>query len=182
MIHPWHSVHYGDESPAIVNAIVEIPEQSRAKYELDKETGLLKLDRVLYSAVYYPANYGFIPRTLGDDKDPLDIVIISQVAIQPLCMVRAQVLGVMRMIDNGEEDDKILAVAADDISVNHITNVDQLPPHFTKELQQFFEEYKRLERKTVNVEGFQPRSVAFRIIDQSIKYYQEVFATETIKT
>ncbi len=97
-------------------------------------------------------------------------------------MVRAQVLGVMRMIDNGEEDDKILAVAADDISVNHITNVDQLPPHFTKELQQFFEEYKRLERKTVNVEGFQPRSVAFRIIDQSIKYYQEVFATETIKT
>src|SRR6185369_13118754 len=136
-------------------AIIEIPRGSKAKYELDKATGMLRLDRVLYSSVYYPANYGFIPRTLGDDHDPLDILVISQIEIEPLCIVRAQVIGVMRMIDSGEGDDKIIAVAADDKSVSHIQDVAQVPEHFHSELRHFFEEYKRLENKTVLVEELQ---------------------------
>jgi inorganic pyrophosphatase len=110
-----------NDCPHIVQAIIEIPSGSRAKYELDKDSGLLRLDRVLYSSVHYPANYGFIPQTLGEDHDPLDILVISRVEVQPLCIVRAKVLGVMRMVDSGEGDDKIIAVAADDVSVNPST-------------------------------------------------------------
>src|SRR5947209_1814491 len=124
MGNPWHDVQIGDGTPDIVRAIIEIPRGSRAKYELDKESGLLKLDRVLYSSVHYPANYGFIPRTLGDDHDPLDILVLSQIEIQPLCIVLAKVIGVMRMVDSGEGDDKVLAVAADDISVNYIDSIE----------------------------------------------------------
>src|SRR5689334_13245376 len=112
---PWHSVSVGKKAPETVNGIIEIPKGSRAKYELDKESGLLKLDRVLYSSVFYPANYGFIPQTYCDDNDPLDILILSQVEIVPLCIVPARVVGVMRMIDGGEADDKIIAVAAGDV-------------------------------------------------------------------
>ena len=171
MSNPWHEVQIGNESPDIVRAIVEIPRGSRAKYELDKDSGLLKLDRVLYSSVHYPANYGFIPRTLGDDHDPLDILVLSQIEIQPLCIVRAKVIGVMRMIDSGEGDDKVLAVAADDISVNYIDSIEQLPPHFHSELRHFFEEYKRLENKTVLVEDFQPAELAKDIIRRAISEY-----------
>src|ERR1051325_4283238 len=110
---PWHNVEIGSSAPDIGNSIIEIAKGSKAKYDLDKATGMLRLDRLLYSSVYYPANYGFIPRTLGDDHDPLDILVMSQIEIEPLCIVRAQVIGVMRMIDQGEGDDKILAVAAD---------------------------------------------------------------------
>lgn len=177
MGNPWHDVQIGNESPDIVRAIVEIPRGSRAKYELDKESGLLKLDRVLYSSVHYPANYGFIPRTLGDDHDPLDILVLSQIEIQPLCIVRAKVIGVMRMIDSGEGDDKVLAVAADDISVNYIDSIEQLPPHFNSELRHFFEEYKRLENKTVLVEDFQPAELAKDIILKAISQYDTAFPT-----
>jgi inorganic pyrophosphatase len=104
-MNPWHDIEIGKNSPHIVNAIVEIPKGSRAKYELDKETGLLKLDRVLYSSVYYPANYGFIPQTYCDDGDPLDVLVLSMIDIQPLCIVRAKIIGVMRMLDSGEADD-----------------------------------------------------------------------------
>jgi inorganic pyrophosphatase len=175
MSNPWHEVHIGNESPDIVRAIIEIPRGSRANYELDKDSGLLKLDRVLYSSVHYPANYGFIPRTLGDDHDPLDILVLSQIEIQPLCIVRAKVIGVMRMIDSGEGDDKVLAVAADDISVNYIDSIDQLPPHFHSELRHFFEEYKRLENKTVLVEDFQPAELAKDIIRRAISEYYAAF-------
>ena len=177
MSNPWHDVQIGNESPEIVRAIIEIPRGSRAKYELDKESGLLKLDRVLYSSVHYPANYGFIPRTLGDDHDPLDILVLSQIEIQPLCIVRAKVIGVMRMIDSGEGDDKVLAVAADDISVNYIDSIEQLPPHFNSELRHFFEEYKRLENKTVLVEDFQPAELAKDIILKAISQYNAAFPT-----
>lgn len=175
MGNPWHDVQIGDGWPDIVKAIVEIPRGSRAKYELDKDSGLLKLDRVLYSSVHYPANYGFIPRTLGDDHDPLDILVLSQIEIQPLCIVRAKVIGVMRMIDSGEGDDKVLAVAADDISVNYIDSIGQLPPHFNSELRHFFEEYKRLENKTVLVEDFQPAELAKDIIRKAISEYKAAF-------
>jgi inorganic pyrophosphatase len=173
---PWHEVQIGEKQPDVVQAIIEIPKGSKAKYELDKETGMLRLDRVLFSSVYYPANYGFIPQTLGEDHDPLDILVLSQIEIQPLCIVQARVIGVMRMIDNNEGDDKILAVAADDMSVSHIHNIDMLPPHFISEMRHFFEEYKTLENKTVLVEDFQDAEVAKEIINKAIADYQKVYA------
>ncbi|SFV26981.1 inorganic diphosphatase [Thermoflavifilum thermophilum] len=175
--HPWHDIAIGDQAPEIVTSVIEIPKGSRAKYELDKQSGLLKLDRVLYSSVYYPANYGFIAQSLGEDHDPLDILVLSQIDMQPLCVVRAKVIGVMQMIDNGEADDKIIAVAADDVSINHIDDIDQLPAHFIKELRHFFEEYKALEHKTVVVEEFQNKNVAFDVIRKSIINYQNTFSS-----
>lgn len=174
---PWHNVEIGGDAPNVVNAIIEIPSGSKAKYELDKETGMLRLDRVLYSSVYYPANYGFIPRTIGDDHDPLDILVLSQINIQPLCIVRAKIIGVMRMIDSGEGDDKIIAVAADDASVNHLETAEQIPPHFYSELRHFFEEYKKLENKTVLVEDFQGKQTAIDIIKKAISDYEEKFGS-----
>lgn len=173
--HPWHQVSIGPGAPELVTGIIEIPKGSRAKYELDKESGLLRLDRVLYSSVYYPANYGFIPQTYCDDNDPLDILVLSQIDFVPLCLVEARVIGVMRMLDNGEADDKIIAVAAHDVSVNHIRSMEELPPHFTQELRHFFEEYKKLENKTVVVENFQDRATAQRIVQQSVVDYQRKF-------
>lgn len=172
---PWHQVPIGAQQPDIVQAIIEISKGSKAKYELDKETGMLRLDRVLYSSVFYPANYGFIPQTLGEDHDPLDILVLSQIDIQPLCIVKAKVIGVMRMIDNNEADDKIIAVATDDISVSHIDSISKLPPHFTIELKHFFEEYKKLENKTVQVEEFQDAKTAKKIIQKAIDDYKIKF-------
>lgn len=174
-MNPWHQVSIGSQVPEIVTGIIEIPKGSRAKYELDKESGLLRLDRVLFSSVYYPANYGFIPQTYCDDDDPLDILIISQIDFVPLCIVEARVIGVMQMLDNGEADDKIIAVAAHDVSVNHIHSIDELPPHFTQEIRHFFEEYKRLENKTVVVETFQDKAIAQRIVLKSIEDYNVKF-------
>ena len=168
---PWHQVEIGDKQPNIVQSIIEISMGSKAKYELDKETGMLRLDRVLYSAVFYPANYGFIPQTLGEDNDPLDIVVLSQLQILPLCIVNAKVIGVMRMIDNNEGDDKIIAVANDDVSVNHINDISEMPEYFHSELKHFFQEYKRLENKTVLVEDFQDADMAKKIIEQAIFDY-----------
>lgn len=174
--HPWHEVSNGKKIPEIVNGIIEIPKNSRAKYELDKDSGMLILDRVLYSSVNYPANYGFIPQTFCDDGDPLDILVLSQMEIVPMCIVEANVIGVMRMLDNGEMDDKIIAVATNDMSVNHMTNIDELPAHWLKELQSFFEDYKKLENKSVVVDDFQDRDVAYEIVEQSIKDYKKKFA------
>lgn len=172
---PWHHVSPGNQTPEIVNGIIEIPKGSRAKYELDKESGLLKLDRVLYSAVYYPANYGFIPKTYCDDKDPLDILILSQIDVVPMCIVPAKVIGVMRMLDNGEADDKIIAVAAGDPSVSHIEDISELPRHFISEMHSFFEDYKKLEKKSVVVEKFLDKSTALSIILDSFRMYQDHF-------
>ncbi len=176
MNNPWHRVSVGENAPDIVNGIIEIPKNTRAKYELDKETGLLKMDRVLYSAMYYPANYGFIPQTYCDDKDPLDILVLSQANIVPMCLVDAKVIGVMRMLDGGELDDKIIAVASEDMSVNHINDISQLPGHFFKELKNFFEDYKKLEDKKVLVEDFQNAQVAKEVIEKSIVDYKSYVA------
>lgn len=175
---PWHKVTVGTQAPDIVNGIIEIPKNTRAKYELDKESGLLMMDRVLYSSMYYPANYGFIPKTYCDDKDPLDILVLSQITIVPMCIVSAKVIGVMRMIDNGELDDKIIAVAEHDMSVSHIEDITELPPHFFKELKNFFEDYKKLENKTVVIEEFQDSKVAKEIVLQSMKDYEEYIKSE----
>jgi len=171
---PWHSVEIGDNAPDIVNGIIEIPTATRAKYELDKQSGLLKMDRVLYSSIYYPANYGFIPRTYCDDNDPLDIMVLSQITIVPLCIVPAKVIGVMRMLDQGEHDDKIIAVAENDMSVNHINDISELPKHFVKELRNFFEDYKKLEKKTVEVKDFLDADIAKLIVKQAINDYNEM--------
>jgi len=172
---PWHAVHFGNDAPDKVNAIIEIPKNSRAKYELDKDTGMLKLDRVLYSSTYYPANYGFIPQTYCDDNDPLDILVLSQIEMQPLCLVEAKIIGVMRMLDQGEADDKIIAVCAQDMSVAHIHDITELGEHFIKELRHFFEEYKRLENKIVKIEEFQGARLAKKIIGHAINDYQTKF-------
>ncbi|MCH2224912.1 MAG: inorganic diphosphatase [Crocinitomicaceae bacterium] len=174
---PWHKVKVGDENPKIVNGIIEIPKNTRAKYELDKESGMLMLDRVLYSSMYYPANYGFIPQTYCDDKDPLDILVLSQITIVPMCIVSAKVIGVMRMLDGGEHDDKIIAVATNDMSVNHINDISELPEHFFKEIQNFFEDYKKLENKSVEVADFQNAEVAREVVRKSIEDYGKFIAS-----
>jgi inorganic pyrophosphatase len=173
--HPWHGVSYGELAPRVVNAVIEIPQGTRAKYEIDKETGLLKLDRVIYSSFYYPCNYGFIPQTYGDDKDPLDILVITSVPVQALCIMQAKVVGVMQMIDSGDADDKIIAVAANDPSVNHYNNIEELPRHFFDELRHFFEEYKKLENKTVVVNEFGDKATALKVIEDAVKFYKENF-------
>ena len=175
MFNPWHKVSPGKKVPETVNGIIEIPKNTRAKYELDKESGLLIMDRVLYSSMYYPANYGFIPQTYCDDHDPLDILVLSQITVVPMCIVSAKVIGVMRMLDNGELDDKIIAVAENDMSVNHIEDIKDLPNHFLSELRNFFEDYKKLENKTVQVEEFQDRNTAMEIIRQSLEDYRVKF-------
>ncbi len=172
---PWHDVSPGDLQQDIVNGIIEIPKGTRAKYELDKASGLLRLDRVLYSSVYYPANYGFIPQSYCEDKDPLDILILSQIEVVPMCIVPAKVIGVMRMLDIGEADDKIIAVSAGDPSVSHINDISELPSHFIEEMRSFFEDYKKLENKTVIVEDFLDRETAIKIIIESFKMYEEKF-------
>src|SRR3954469_1380597 len=174
--HPWHGVSPGESAPAIVNAVIEISQGSRSKYEVDKETGLLKLDRVIYSSFHYPVNYGFIPQTLGQDGDPLDILVLCSQSIQSLCLVQATVIGNMQMIDSGEKDDKIIAVASKDPSVNHISSIDEMPPHFLNELRNYFEQYKVLENKQVIIEDFQPKEIAYQIIDEAIEYYKQKFA------
>ncbi len=175
VVHPWHGVSFGEHAPRIVNAIIEIPQGSRCKYEIDKPTGLLKLDRVIFSSFYYPINYGFIPRTYGGDKDPLDILVITSLPVQPLTLMDAKVIGVMQMIDQGDSDDKIIAVAANDPGVNHYNNIEELPKHFFDELRHFFEEYKKLENKTVIVEDFGDKAKALQIIEEAIKFYKTTF-------
>ena len=169
--HPWHQVSPGEDLPNSVNAIIEIPNGSKAKYEIDKESGLVKLDRVLYSSVMYPANYGFIPQTYCDDKDPLDVLVISAATVYPMTLIEAKGIGVMHMIDGGEQDDKIIAVAKNDMSVNYVNDIAELPPHTMKEIVQFFQEYKALEGKSVIIEKVSGREIAQQIVMDSIDLY-----------
>lgn len=171
----WHSVSPGEDSPEFVQSIIEIPKGSKAKYELDKESGLLKLDRVLFSSVHYPANYGFIPKTYCDDHDPLDIMVICSIDVVPMCLIEAKVIGVMQMIDDNEKDDKIIAVAKNDMSVNHINDIEELPPHTLVEMKRFFEDYKNLEQKQVIVKRFLHREEAYKIIREAVELYKVTF-------
>src|SRR5437588_6471108 len=164
MTHPWHDVTPGERLPAEFTAVVEIPMGSSVKYELDKDTGLLRVDRILYSAVYYPANYGFIPQTLAEDDDPLDVLVLCQEAVAPLTLVTARAIGLMTMIDSGKKDHKILAVAVDDPEYDGFTEANELPPHRLTMLRRFFQDYKYLEGKSVEVDEFQPFATALPVI------------------
>jgi inorganic pyrophosphatase len=174
-LHPWHGAHFGDKAPQILNGIIEIPKGTQAKYEVDKPTGLLRLDRVMYSSFHYPINYGFIPQTLGEDSDPLDILVLCSESIQPLCLVECTIIGNMQMIDTGEKDDKIIAVATNDPSVNHIKNISELPAHFIAVLKNFFEQYKVLQNKVVEIDEFQTKEQAYKVIEEAIEFYKTKF-------
>ena len=170
---PWHDVSAGDESgQGIVQSVIEIPLGSSNKYELDKETGLLKLDRVLHSAVYYPANYGFIPQTLADDGDPLDILVLGAAPVYPLTLVKARAIGLMIMKDQDEMDHKVIAVHVNDPEYSSYTDVHQLPPHRLAVLKRFFEDYKILERKEVIVDDILSLEAALPVIHESMKTYK----------
>ena len=172
---PWHTVSPGHNTPSIVNAIIEIPKGSKAKYEIDKDSGLIRLDRVLFSSVMYPANYGFIPQTYCDDQDPLDILVLCSVDVYPLAIVEAKVVGVMHMVDNGEQDDKIIAVAKNDMSVNYIEDLKELPPHTMNEIVRFFQNYKALEMKNVTIEHLLGKNYAYKVIRESLELYKTTF-------
>lgn len=175
MTHPWHEVPIGADAPEEFNAIVEISRGSKVKYELDKETGLLLVDRVLYSSVMYPANYGFIPRTLGDDDDPLDMLVLMQEPVQPLSVLRVKPIGMMPMVDDGENDEKIICVHLEDPAYNGYEHYEQLPEHVTDELQRFFQDYKKLENKEVSVGAVSGPEDAIETVRNAMDLYERQF-------
>lgn len=174
-MNPWHDVKNDKDSPNIVTAIIEVPKGSKVKYELDKESGLIKVDRILYSSVHYPANYGFIPQSYCDDNDPLDILVLGQETVVPLSLMRAIPIGVMKMIDQDQMDDKIVAVHADDPEYNHYKDISELPPHRLAEIKGFFQDYKTLEKKKVEVSDFLGAKEAKQIVDEALELYKKTY-------
>jgi inorganic pyrophosphatase len=174
-MHPWHDIPTREPGQPWVNAIIEIPQGSRNKYEVDKATGLLRLDRVLHSSMHYPVNYGILPRTQGPDSDPFDCLVFTEQPIQPLTLVRVRIFGVMRMIDQGVDDDKLMAVVTTDPAFAHIQSPIDLPPHTLTELRYFFEGYTDLEGKVVTIPGFDGPERALEILAEAEALYQASF-------
>lgn len=173
MSNPWHDVTPGERLPGQFMSVIEIPTGSNVKYELDKRTGLLRLDRVLYSAVHYPANYGFIPQTFAEDNDPLDVLVLCQEPVLPLTLVDSRAIGVMTMVDSGKKDHKILAVAIHDPEYNGFHEASELPAHRLAMLRRFFQDYKTLEGKVVEVEEFESSAAALPIIEDALNRYSQ---------
>lgn len=171
MVHAWHDISPGPKIPNEFNAVIEIPFGSSVKYELDKSSGMIMLDRILYSAVYYPANYGFIPQTLAEDGDPLDVLVFCQEPVVPLTIIQARTVGLMTMLDSGAKDHKIIAVASKDPEFNSYYNAKEMPPHRLTMLRRFFQDYKLLEGKSVEVDEVQPPQDAYPVIEAALSAY-----------
>ena len=171
----WHDMNPKEITPTDFSAVIEISKGSRCKYELDKHTGLLRLDRVLYTSTHYPASYGFIPRTFADDGDPLDVLVLCNEPIQPLTLVRVYPIGVMRMLDDGHIDDKIIAVPFTDPNYNGYHDIDELPSHIFDEIMHFFKVYKQLENKQTDIKELYSREEAEKIVREAIDGYVEKF-------
>jgi inorganic pyrophosphatase len=175
VMNPWHDLSPGNAVPRVVDAFVEIPRGGRVKYEIDKESGVLRASRVLYGALHYPANYGFIPRTLDDDGDPLDILVLSQDEVVPGCLVSARVIGVMPMVDQGDVDDKIIAVMVGDPMFEGVRSLDDLAPFRMNEIMRFFGDYKALEEKEVRVAAPLGLDEAVKVVERTLGIYQQRF-------
>jgi len=174
-MHPWHDLSAHAPSVAdVFHVVIEIPKGSKIKYELDKSSGLLRVDRILYSSVVYPANYGFVPRSFCDDGDPLDALVLNSEPVAPLAVIRARAIGLMRMEDEGKKDDKLIAIHVDDPGFADYHDLTDLPRHLTREIRQFFTEYKTLEKKSVVVEDFLGRAEAARVLDEAIRRYERL--------
>lgn len=171
----WHDVSPERIKPNDFLCVIEIPKGSRKKYELDKETGFIILDRVLYTSTHYPANYGFIPRTYGDDNDPLDVLLICAEDLEPLTLVRAYTIGVISMVDNGRRDEKIIAIPLNDPNYNMYRSIQELPKHIFDEMKHFFSVYKNLEHKETAVDEVKDADAAIKIIEEAIDRYNEIF-------
>jgi len=174
-IHPWHDVALPADRKTWFPVVIEIPKGSTVKYELDKTTGLLRVDRILFSSVYYPENYGFVPRTFCDDGDPLDVLVLCQEPIVPQAIMRVRSIGLMSMRDEKGIDDKIIAVHIDDPHYADHAHIDELPPHRLRELEQFFRDYKMLEDKKVDVDGFRGPAEAQEVLEAAIALYDRKF-------
>lgn len=174
----WHDISPERVTPDRFDAVIEISKGSKNKYELDKKTGLMRLDRILYTSTHYPANYGFIPRTYADDLDPLDVLVICSESILPSTLVEVYPIGVIKMIDNGRLDEKIIAIPFSDPSYNNYTSIFELPKHIFDEMRHFFTVYKQLEDKTTAVDDLADRDEAKRIISQSIESYLKYIEEE----
>jgi inorganic pyrophosphatase len=173
MAHPWHDVPIGEDAPDEFNIIVEISKGSKVKYEIDKDTGLLEVDRVLYSSVVYPENYGFIPQTLADDDDPLDVIVLMQEPVQPMSLLEVRPVGLLPMVDEGENDENIICVHADDPQYKEFSSVEEFPKHRLNEVKQFFKEYKNLENKEVEVGDIKGPEDAKEYIQRAIDLYKQ---------
>jgi inorganic pyrophosphatase len=174
MVHPWHDLPNPlSEACDLFTVVIEIPKGSKLKYELDKPSGLLRVDRTLYSAVHYPANYGFLPRSYCEDGDPLDVLVLGSEPVQPLALMRARPIGAVQMVDEGLQDDKIIAVHVDDPAVEELQEIDELPRHTMREIKRFFQDYKILERKEVKVEDPVDRQAAIKIVRDAFELYRQ---------
>jgi inorganic pyrophosphatase len=175
MVHPWHDLEAGAKVPEEFDAVIEIPLGSNVKYELDKPSGLLRVDRVLYSAVYYPANYGFIPQTLAEDGDPLDVLVLCRESVVPLALIHARAVGLMTMVDSGTMDHKIIAVATGDPEFNGYKEASQIPSHYLLMLRRFFQDYKQLEKKAVEVEEISAAKTSYPVIKNALSRYAKKY-------
>ncbi len=180
-MHPWHDVPLGPKPTERFQCVIEIPRGNKTKYEVDKETGMLRMDRVLYSAVHYPANYGFLPRTYCEDGDPLDVLVLAQEPFVPLCLVWARPIGVITMIDEKGKDDKVIAVAETDPEFSRYEEISQLPPHRLKEVKRFFQDYKVLEKKVVNVDKIRGHRDASQAIRRAVRLYQKAILPKLVR-
>ncbi len=173
----WHDMDSARITPENFMVVIEIPKGSKAKYELDKESGLLKLDRILHTSTHYPANYGFIPRTYADDLDPLDVLVLCSEQIFPLTLIQCYPIGVITMLDNGRNDEKIIAIPFEDPTYNEYKDISELPSHIFDEMTHFFTVYKALENKETVVDEVKGKEEAIKIIKTTIENYKEKFNT-----